>query len=353
MEELYMKILIPAFEPNMNLIKLINDIKKLCNFEIVIVDDGSGKKYKDVFEIAESKGCTVIKHLVNFGKGCALKTGMKYIQDTEEKEGFVTADSDGQHLAKDIVMIANELKKKKNTLILGERYFEGKIPVKSKFGNKMTRSVFYFLTGQKIFDTQTGLRGFSINMIDWLLKIEGTRFEYEMNILLDISNTEYNLFEMKISTIYHKHHSTHFRAVEDSIRIYIPIIKFSMSSILSALIDYIVLFLVQYLSGILLLSVVLARVISATFNYAFNKKFVFKFNKKMKDYSLLKYFALVIIVLVLNYSLLFIYYEKLGLSLFISKVLTECSVFIFSYWIQKKYVFKFNTKNIKKYKKVA
>jgi len=96
-----MIILIPAYEPNQRLINLIHDLKDTCDYEIVVVDDGSGPSYKSIFDKVSSLGCTVLTHERNRGKGAALKTGFHYIQETKEAAGVVTADCDGQHLPKD------------------------------------------------------------------------------------------------------------------------------------------------------------------------------------------------------------------------------------------------------------
>ena len=74
---------------------------------IIIVDDGGQEEYKALFDAAEAMGCRVVHHEVNRGKGAAIRTG---IQEAVECFGtdvhVVTADADGQHLPKDILMVA-------------------------------------------------------------------------------------------------------------------------------------------------------------------------------------------------------------------------------------------------------
>ena len=48
-----MKILIPAYQPDKKLIKLIKDLKNQTDMSIIVVDDGSGEKYKNSREIKE------------------------------------------------------------------------------------------------------------------------------------------------------------------------------------------------------------------------------------------------------------------------------------------------------------
>ena len=69
--------LIPAYEPERKLIGLTADLKEK-GFDIVVVDDGSGPEYKDIFGELEQQA-TVLTHSQNRGKGAALKTGLRYI----------------------------------------------------------------------------------------------------------------------------------------------------------------------------------------------------------------------------------------------------------------------------------
>ena len=72
-------ILIPAYEPDNKLISLVNELSNE-NINILIVDDGSGLSYKNIFDKCKEYA-DVISYKTNKGKGYALKTGLKYIKD--------------------------------------------------------------------------------------------------------------------------------------------------------------------------------------------------------------------------------------------------------------------------------
>lgn len=337
----FMIILIPAYEPGERLINLIFDLIDTCDYDIVVVDDGSGQEYKDIFDIVSSLGCTVLTHEKNRGKGAALKTGFQHIKETKEDIGVVTADCDGQHLPKDIAKIAEAITDHKKAIVLGTRRFVGKVPFRNRFGNGITRAVFSFTSGTKVYDTQTGLRGFSMEMLPWLCQVSGDRFEYEMNMLLEAVPVGYSYYEIDIDTVYlEQNKSSHFRPLKDSLRIYLPIIKFSMSSLMSAVLDFLLLGIIQLFTSNLFLAVVGARVCSAVFNYTVNRHYVFS---KLKDASikssLPRYFILAIIVMLANYAVIDFYYSIIGISLFLAKIFTEITIFLFSYWSQRKFVF--------------
>lgn len=222
-------ILIPAYEPDNKLIKLVKELSKE-KYNMVIVDDGSGTNYHDIFSKCD-KYSHIISYKENQGKGFALKTGLKYIKENH-KEPFivVTMDCDGQHTIKDAKKLIEECIKKDNILYLGKRMRSSKTPIKSMIGNSISRFIYKTVAGLDIYDTQTGLRVFSNKLIDYLIEIEGNRFEYEMNVLLSCAKDKVKMKEIEITTIYEDNNrGTHFNPIKDSYRIYKDIIKYSLN----------------------------------------------------------------------------------------------------------------------------
>ncbi|MFC3928064.1 GtrA family protein [Streptococcus caprae] len=335
-----MYIIIPSYEPDQRLIKLIQDItNKISDASMLVINDGSGVGYDTYFHEAERLGATVLTHEINKGKGAALKTAFTYIQDHGEADNYmVTVDSDGQHLIKDIVRVARVGQTQADKIVLGARAFVGKVPARSKFGNKVTAGLFGLVTGEKITDTQTGLRGLSASMIPWLLTLEGDRFEYEFNMLLEAHNAGYGLSEVPIETVYlEENKSSHFRPIQDSIRIYAPFLKFSGTAMTAALVDAILLFVFMAITKNLLVSVVLARVLSAALQCFLNANLVFKKTDTPLK-SIIRYAMLVVVILTCNY-LLIQGLVNVGIGLVIAKLITEISLFILSYRVQKTVVF--------------
>ena len=67
------------------------------------MDDGSGEAYSTFFEQVEPYA-VVLHNPHNMGKGATLKNAMRALcEHFPNAEYFVTADSDGQHLVKDIL----------------------------------------------------------------------------------------------------------------------------------------------------------------------------------------------------------------------------------------------------------
>ena len=346
-----MTVLIPAYEPDMRLIELIRRLKGHCDYSIVVVNDGSSEKYQPVFDGVIVEGCTLLTHEVNRGKGRALKTGFEYILDhTDEKTGVVTADADGQHMVLDIIRVAEEIQSSPGKVVLGARKFVGTVPFRSAFGNIFTRIMFTAASGSNIWDTQTGLRGIPIKLLPLMLKIEGERFEYEMEMLLEASSSGYGFKQIYIETIYISGNKlSHFHPFSDSIRVFIPFFKFCLSGITAAVVDYVLLFVFVWLIGTvlkldasLLLGVVLARAASSGVNFTMNRALVFrsKATKQKPRTKAMYYYMLVVCLLFINYLILKLFTDTLHFPLFWSKVLTEFLLFFFSYGIQRFFLFK-------------
>lgn len=334
---------IPAYEPDEQLVKTAEELEGF-GFKVLVVNDGSSSDKDGIFAKTE-RFATVLRHEKNCGKGRALKTAMEYILENMPNEnGVVTVDADGQHRSADVIAVSLILSLHPKDLILGVRSFEGKIPLRSKIGNTVTRAVFALASGKKLSDTQTGLRAFSIDMIPFLLNTEGERYEYEMNMLLQCAESGINWTEVPIRTVYldMQNTSSHFSTVKDSVRIYMTILKFSGSSFVSFLLDYALFNIFNVIFGLLpsfnavFYSNILARVISCMFNYHLNKKYVFHSGRKQ---TAPKYFALALGILIANIVLMEAM-TFIGIPAFAAKILTEIILFMCSLLVQRFMIFK-------------
>jgi putative flippase GtrA len=315
------------------------------------VDDGSGQSYTDIFDAVRAEGCPVLTHAVNRGKGRALKTGFEYILgSTDEKSGVVTADADGQHTVLDIIRVAEEIPSTQDKIVLGARKFVGHVPFRSAFGNFMARILFTAASGSNIWDTQTGLRGIPVALLPLMLKVEGERFEYEMEMLLEAGSSGFGFKQLYVETIYIAgNSSSHFHPLRDSIRVCVPFFKFCFSGITAAVVDYTLLFVFQWLIGTvfklpapLFFGVVLARACSSGVNFTMNRALVFrsKATRQKPTAKALHYYILVVCLLMVNYLLLKFFTDVLGIWLVLSKVITELLLFFISYFLQRFILFK-------------
>jgi len=358
-------VLIPAYQPDHRLGPYVEQLTQAGVQHIVVVDDGSGTDYDDRFAGLEQFGDTaVLRYAVNRGKGYALRHGMEYIRDHVSHCRFViTADSDGQHTVTDILRMADALGENATGLLLGTRDFTGpQVPPKSRMGNRITCRVFQALYGQKITDTQTGLRGFATSMIPHMLLIKGDRYEYEMNQLIHCSIERIPIRTLPIETVYENNNAgSHFRAFADSWRIYRLILsrffRFTASSLFSFVVDYGLFLLLNWLlktyvpalnvhMSFLFISFVarigvaaaIARVISATANYLVNKNMVF-FSRATTMRSFFRYVVTVVLIIALSSGIVSSFNIGLGWSEALTKIPVDLLLFFLSYYLQRKWVF--------------
>ena len=339
-------ILIPAYQPDQKLISVVETLLMECAYPIVVVDDGSEGSCRSVFErLFTLDRVTVLKHEINQGKGRALKTGMQHCLSQLDIHGCITVDADGQHTPSDILKVIDVLQTKPDHLVLGSRDFDLRhVPLKSRLGNKITRFITSLLIGQKLTDTQTGLRAFSRKSMEKLLEVPGERFEYEMNMLLYCKRYKIKIEEVTIETVYPDNNaSSHFDPFTDSIRIYQQIFGFAFASIASALLDWILftvgLFVFAKLSEPILVATVVARLVSLNFNFAMNKKLVFKNKAGWKSQGVKYYLLAGFQILASAYSVKFVA-QTFTWNAPVVKIGVDLILFMLSYQIQRRLIFK-------------
>lgn len=337
--------LIPAYEPEQILPDLVKEAAD-HGFAAVVVNDGSSLQTAWLFRHAARYGI-VLNHPQNRGKGCALKTGLDYIRK-HFPPGYVvvTMDADGQHTVADAERVCRAAQQSPDRLILGSRRLKGSVPLRSRFGNGVTRWVYRLTTGLRLHDTQTGLRAFSSRLVPEMLEIPGERYEYEMNVLLACPRRHIPIEEVEIETIYlNGNEASHFDTLRDSYRIYKEILKFSAASFASFLVDFSLYSLLSVatagLSDALSLTVsnVGARIVSGCVNYTLNRRLVFE-SKAHVGRSALQYLLLAGAILLGNTLVLNLLADTLGMNRYAAKLLTELAFFLLSWAVQRSVIFR-------------
>ncbi len=339
-------VLIPAYCPDEKMIALLDQIREKFEY-ILVVDDGSGEEYAPLFKQAEEKA-VVLKHEVNRGKGCALRTGFAYVlEHFTDAAGVVTIDADGQHTPEDVWRCCEIFLKEPQKVVMGCRDFEGdtKIPPRSRFGNRLTSRLMKFFCDITLSDTQTGLRVLPFSVLSEMLKVEGDRYEYEMNSIFRLKELNVSWTEVPIEVIYiDDNASSHFNPIRDSIKIYKVFFRFCISSLGSCLLDMLLFLLISSRLEALMpvyyimTATVIARICSGIFNYCVNRK-VFQTKARAAE-SGPRYFVVWLIQMACSAGIV------TGLSWLLPmihegviKIVIDTLLFLISYKIQQKWVF--------------
>lgn len=234
-------LVIPAYRPAARLVPLVKELLADGYPRIVVVDDGSGPAHRAVFErVARLPRVEVLTHLVNLGKGCALKTGLNHLFARDPAcAGAVTVDSDGQHLPADVRRVAAALVRHPEQLCLGSRSFDGAVPWKSRIGNTLSRWILWILSGQRLRDTQTGLRGIPRSFAASLLAVRSARYDFEQEMIVLAAREERALLQVPITTVYRDdNRGSHFDPLRDSLRVYWVFFRVLLRALRPTGVDY-------------------------------------------------------------------------------------------------------------------
>ena len=282
----------------------------------------------------------MLRHAVNLGKGAALKNAINYaLVEWPDLCGVVTADADGQHDPADIHGVAERFLAAPEALILGTRSFSGDIPMRSRLGNSITRQIMRFAVGQRLTDTQTGLRAIPRGLLERLLSVPASGYEFELEMLIAVKHLGISVVEQPIRTIYEPGNPTsHFQPLRDSTRIYFVLLRYTFISLLASGLDNLLFFFFMNLTGVIATSLFSARVLAMFFAYFAARNAVF-FSKEPHSAVLPRYLLLGAANVCLSYSIVSVVTHRLPVGVMPAKILTESFLFIVNFALQRDFVF--------------
>lgn len=333
--------IIPAFNPGPQLPVLVRELSRLGMRQLIVVNDGSNGASLEIFDsLPDTPNVFRIDHAVNLGKGAALKTGLNHAYCAAPQAAiFVTADADGQHDPQDIISVAREALANPGALLLGARTLNDDVPLRSRFGNTVTRWMVHWVLGSKLEDTQTGLRAIPRSLVPVLLRIGATGYEFELDMLIAAKHLAIPIREAPIRTIYlDNNRSSHFNPLLDSMRIYFVLMRFSAVSLLTAVLDNLIFIGAYKVTADLLTSQIIGRLGAVAFNYQASKKAVF-LSRLGHHQTLGKYLALVAVNAGLSYALINFMIMAFGIEVLSAKIIAESLLFFVNFTIQRDYIF--------------
>ncbi len=187
-------VIIPSHNEEKEIKDVIKKTKKYVN-NIIVVDDGSEDK---TYEIAKKANVIVLRHVVNLGKGAALKTGCEYAIK-EGADNIILIDADAQHDPKEIPNFIKGLNEV--DIVFGYRKRTKHMPSVLRFGNLFISRTISFLFDIKLNDPLCGYRAFksrTYKKIRW--NASDYSIESEMVTKAGKRNLKYK--EIPIQTIY-------------------------------------------------------------------------------------------------------------------------------------------------------
>jgi glycosyltransferase involved in cell wall biosynthesis len=207
-EECQLTVIIPAFNEAENLeiiLPPLIDLCKLNNWKIIIVNDGSHDKTKDILnslihpspqgEGAGVRLITVIHHKLNKGYGAAIKSGIC----TCDTEYCITIDADGQHRLEDIERLFNCLKSKDADMMVGSRKGTRSSSYSRGIGKIIIRVIAKMLMNVPVQDINSGMKVYRTELAKKYIHLVPDTMSYSDVITLIFINNRHLVLEEPIT----------------------------------------------------------------------------------------------------------------------------------------------------------
>lgn len=167
-------IIIPAYNEEKNIIKVINSLKnENPDWDIIVINDGSIDK---TYQLAESTGKAFVVDLpLNLGIGGAVQTGFIFA-DRNNYDFAVQFDGDGQHIASEIPKILEPIISGSYDVVIGSRFLSDnsdswKSSLPRRIGIKIFQIINSILIKQPITDNTSGFRAYNKRAIKLLSQV--------------------------------------------------------------------------------------------------------------------------------------------------------------------------------------
>ncbi len=157
LREKKISVVIPMYNEEKTIRKVLTNIPVLPNYEVIVVDDGSKDRCREI--VKRIPGVKLICHEKNTGYGKSILDGVK----SAHGDIIVTLDSDGQHDPRDIISLVKPILERNKDITIGSRYlgaYNYPLPFTSRIGEAFIEIVVQILFGKRIQANQGGFRAF-------------------------------------------------------------------------------------------------------------------------------------------------------------------------------------------------
>lgn len=187
-------MVIAAYNEQKHIASVVSRVKRLLK-DVIVVDDGSRD---ETYALAQDAGALVLRHIINLGKGAAIKTGCDYALK-QGAEALILVDADGQHDPKEIPRFIEMLKEK--DIVFGYRNLTKNMPFVFSLGNRSINLVTYLLYGIYLNDTQSGYRALTADTyrkVRW----RSTNYSMESEMVANVGKHHLKFGQLRIRTKY-------------------------------------------------------------------------------------------------------------------------------------------------------
>lgn len=213
---------IPIYDHGSTIGEVVDALEKF-DLPCIIVDDGSRHETREVLDRLEAHHpwVEVVHHAENRGRGAALRTAYRWAAE----RGFshlVQLDADGQHQSADIPCMLDAANAQPEALVLGAPLFDVDAPWHRVHGRKLSQGIVWLETlSMSVHDPLCGFRciplAATLEVLDRFRT--GDRMDFDPELVIRLVRARVPVVNVRTEVCYPKNGISHFRMVEDNLRI--------------------------------------------------------------------------------------------------------------------------------------
>jgi len=194
-----LSVVIPCFNEEATVATVVDAVlAQPCVGEVIVVDDGSTDKSREILGALDEPRVRVVLQPVNQGKGAALRTGFALATC----EYVVVQDADLEYDPEEFVLLLEPLVADKADVVFGSRFVSSRphrvLYFWHSLGNKLLTLASNVFTDLNLTDMETCYKAFRRNVIQ-SIEIEEDRFGFEPEIVAKVARTGARIYEVAIS----------------------------------------------------------------------------------------------------------------------------------------------------------
>ena len=194
-----LSVVIPCYNEEATIQSLINlDLDSPWVAEIIVVDDGSKDRSREILATVNDSKVRVVLHDVNKGKGAALRTGFQHATS----EFVIVQDADLEYDPSEYPLVLEPLLDDRADVVFGSRFLSGRphrvLYFWHSLGNKFLTLMSNMFTDLNLTDMETCYKCFRREVIQ-SITIEEDRFGFEPEITAKLAKMRIRIFEVGIS----------------------------------------------------------------------------------------------------------------------------------------------------------
>ncbi len=195
-------IVIPVFNEQKTIRQIIERVTKISfnnlEKEIIVVDDGSNDKTREILRTINDKNIKIFYHQKNQGKGAALQTGFKAVTG----DIIIIQDADLEYNPQDYHDLIKPILANQADVVYGSR-FVGDKPHRVLYfwhyvGNKLVTLLTNSFSNLNLTDVETCYKAFTRQVIKEI-KLKEKGFGFEIEFTLKAARKRFRFFEVGVA----------------------------------------------------------------------------------------------------------------------------------------------------------